>query len=77
MLLEFFENFLKSKKPYTFERTLRWLEKQVAPTLTVVMEVDKNNDTNVMADIMNRVQLKNHHEKLIEQQSKKVEELII
>lgn len=64
-------------EPYTFERTLRWLEKQVAPTLTVVMEVDKNNDTNVMADIMNRVKLKNHHEKLIEQQSKKVEELII
>lgn len=64
-------------EPYTFERTLRWLEKQVAPTLTVVMEVDKNNDTNVMADIMNRVKLKDHHEKLIEQQSKKVEELII
>ena len=45
--------------------------------MTVVMEVDKNNDTNVMADIMNRVKLKDHHEKLIEQQSKKVEELII
>lgn len=64
-------------KPYTFERTLKWLSHQVAPTLKVIEELDERNDTNVIRDMLKNARLTEKHLKLIEQQAADVADLIV
>ena len=45
-------------RPYTLDRTLRWVQRQVAPTLKMLKKIDKGNGTDYM--------------KMIEQQAKPV-----
>lgn len=63
-------------EPYNFENTLIWLSKQVAPTLKVVMKLDEINETTIIADMVKNAKLTERHEKLLEQQTLSVEELI-
>ena len=64
-------------EPYTFERTLHWLEHQVAPTLKVVTILDTMNETNVLTKMINEARLSEKHEKLIEQHKVAVEDIIV
>lgn len=64
-------------EPYDFDNTLRWLAKQVAPTLKTIMEIDKVNHTSIIEKMLEYTQLQEHHEKLIKQQTVSLEELII
>lgn len=64
-------------EPYTFERTLNWLRRQVAPTLKIVSILDVLNETSTMQELVKEAQLTERHEKLIEQQSALIEDVIL
>uniref|UniRef100_UPI0022E64719 replication initiation factor domain-containing protein n=1 Tax=Faecalibacillus intestinalis TaxID=1982626 RepID=UPI0022E64719 len=38
-------------EPYTLDRTLRWVQRQVAPTLKMLKKIDKGNGTDYMETI--------------------------
>ncbi len=38
-------------EPYTLDRTLRWVQRQVAPTLKMLKRIDKGNGTDYMKTI--------------------------
>lgn len=64
-------------KPYTFERTLIWLSRQVAPTLKLAKKLDKVNGTTIISDMITNAKLTERHNKIIRQQTAKPEEIII
>ena len=63
-------------EPYTFEKTLNWLARQVAPTLKLAMKLDDINDTNIIKDMIRHAKLSERHEKLLAQQALSKEEVI-
>lgn len=64
-------------EPYTPEKTLQWLEKQVVKSLKVFVTVDEKQGTNVIGNMMERAKLDEKHEKLISQLLTETEEMII
>ncbi|EOH86234.1 phage replication initiation [Enterococcus asini ATCC 700915] len=64
-------------KPYTIERTLNWLGRQVAPTWKMAKELDRLNQTAHIQNMVNNARLSDRHKKILEQQSMAVENLII
>lgn len=64
-------------EPYTFEKTVRWFGKQVAPMWKTVMEIDAINGTDTIGYILENTKLQERHKKLIAQQTLPVEELIV
>lgn len=64
-------------EPYTLERTIRWIGRQVAPTLKMAQILDKINDTTIIKDIIERAELSKRHKKIIEQQVAGIENLIV
>jgi len=64
-------------EPYTFQRTLHWLNRQVAPTLKMAMKLDKVNDTNHIKDMLEQAKLTDKHLKILQQQSAEIEDIII
>lgn len=64
-------------EPYSIEKTYRWLNKQVMPSLKMAEELDKVRGTCVIQDMRERTELKENHKKIIAQQSMPVEELVI
>ncbi|HFQ3335845.1 TPA: MobT family relaxase [Enterococcus faecium] len=64
-------------EPYTLERTIRWIGRQVAPTLKMAQILDKINDTTIVKDIIKRAELSKWHKKIIEQQVAGIENLIV
>ncbi|ASF27915.1 Cro/Cl family transcriptional regulator [Bacillus amyloliquefaciens] len=63
-------------EPYTFEKTLRWLARQVAPTLKLAMKLDDINKTSVIKDMIDQAKLTKRHQKLLMQQALSTEEVI-
>lgn len=66
-----------SPEPYTFERTLHWLRHQVAPTLKVTSILDVMKETDVLPAMIREAKLLEKHEKLIEQLTLTVEDVIL
>ncbi|EAG6315331.1 XRE family transcriptional regulator [Listeria monocytogenes] len=64
-------------KPYTIERTLNWLGRQVAPTWKMAKELDRLNQTAYIQDMVQNARLSDRHKKILEQQSMAIEDLII
>ncbi|MBO0422295.1 replication initiation factor domain-containing protein [Enterococcus plantarum] len=64
-------------EPYSFDRTLNWLRRQVAPTLKVAKKIDERNGTEVIDEMIREAQLSERHEKLLEQQVTPVEDVIL
>lgn len=63
-------------EPPTIERTLNWINKQVAPTIKMALQIDNIRGTTVIADIINNAELEDRHEKIIEQQTRPILDLI-
>lgn len=61
---------------YTFNRTLNWISHQVAPTVKMLMKIDKINGTHIVDDIINNAKLKEKQEKLLKQAQTTTEEII-
>ena len=53
-------------EPYTLERALQWLHRQVAPTLKMVAELDKQNHTTILQDMIEHTELKEKHKHLLQ-----------
>ncbi|MFU0789111.1 MAG: XRE family transcriptional regulator [Virgibacillus proomii] len=63
-------------EPHTFEKTLSWLARQVAPTLKLAMKLDDINKTSVIKDMIDQAKLSKRHQKLLMQQALSMGEVI-
>lgn len=69
----------KADKPDTAVKTgdsTNWLQRQVAPTLKMVQELDKMNHTTIMDDMLEHTELKDKHRHLLELEKTTIEERI-
>ena len=64
-------------KPMELSRTLLWLRRQVAPTLKMLLLIDRENHTNKINELLNDTNLSRKHEKIIEQQTAILQEMIM
>ena len=63
-------------EPYTLERTLGWISRQVAPTLKMLKKIDAGNSTSYLKEIEDNAKLTEKHLQIIRQQTADTEELI-
>jgi len=63
-------------EPYSFERTVNWIKKQVAPSLKTIEKVDEINGTTTLADLIKDAHMKENHQKILEQQTIPISEMI-
>ena len=63
-------------EPFTMERALHWLQRQVAPTLKMVQELDKMNHTTILDDMLEHTELKDKYRHLLELEKTTIEERI-
>ena len=63
-------------EPYTLEKALQWLHRQVAPTLKMVAELDKQNHTTILKDMIAHTELKEKHKHLLQLEKTEIEERI-
>ena len=63
-------------EPYTLERTLGWISRQVAPTLKMLKKIDAGNSTSYLKEIEDNAKLTEKHLQIIKQQTADAEELI-
>ena len=64
-------------EPYSYERTLRWLHHQVAPTLKVACEMDIFDGTTIVGDMLEKTALQEKHLKLLRQLQTPVKEVVL
>ncbi|MFL2075901.1 MobT family relaxase [Marinilactibacillus psychrotolerans] len=64
-------------EPYSFDRTLRWLERQVAPTWKIATKLDEINQTSHIKDMLHNATLTDKHKQILEQQAASVEDMIL
>ena len=63
-------------EPYTLERTLGWISRQVAPTLKMLKKIDAGNSTTYLKEIEDNAKLTEKHLQIIRQQTADTKELI-
>ena len=63
-------------EPYTLDRTLRWVQRQVAPTLKMLKKIDKGNGTDYIETIEQQAKLTEKHEMIIKQQTTPAKDLV-
>lgn len=63
-------------EPYTLERALQWLHRQVAPTLKMVAELDKQNHTTILQDMIEHTELKEKHKHLLQLEKSDIKERV-
>lgn len=64
-------------EPYTLERAMRWLHRQVAPTLKMVNELDEIRGTSELSNLVEYAILRGQHQKILEQQTALIGEMIV
>lgn len=63
-------------EPFTLEKAIQWLHRQVAPTLKMVQELDKMSHTTILDDMLEHTELKDKHRHLLELERTSIEERI-
>ena len=63
-------------EPYTLQRALHWLQRQVAPTIKMVQELDRENHTTILKDMIEQAELKDKHKHLLQLEKSSIEERI-
>lgn len=64
-------------EPYTYERTLNWLARQVAPTLKVALKLDEINQTQTVSTLLAHAKLTDKHKQILKQQSANIKDVIV
>ena len=64
-------------EPYTLDRTLRWIARQVDPTLLMLEEIAEKTGTDYLKEIRKYTHLTEKHHQIVNQQIASTEELII
>lgn len=62
-------------EPYTLDRTLNWIARQVAPTLKMARKIDRINGTDIIESLVKGAKLTDKHKKIIKQQTASSKEL--
>lgn len=62
-------------EPKTIDDTYMWLRHQIAPTLKMLMEVDRLNNTNIIEKMIAKTNLSAKHQKTIEQQTTPIDDM--
>ena len=62
-------------EPYSFDKTLNWLSRQVAPTLKLARMLDRLKGTCILNTMINKAKLSKKHYTLLRQQAFSVEEI--
>ena len=63
-------------EPYTLQKALHWLQRQVAPTIKMVQALDKENHTTILKDMIEQAELKDKHKHLLQLEKSTIEERI-
>lgn len=63
-------------EPYTLERTMKWLENQVAPSLKMMDKLDEIKGTSYLKDMIKDSGLGERQRKILERAELKPEEMI-
>ena len=53
-------------EPYTLQKALHWLQRQVAPTIKMVQALDRENHTTILKDMIEQAELKDKHKHLLQ-----------
>ena len=63
-------------EPYTLQRAISWVQRQVAPTIKMLQELDKQNHTTILQDMIEQAELKDKHKHLLQLEKSTIEERI-
>lgn len=63
-------------QPYSIDRTLGWLHKQVAPTLKTIQKIDKVLNSQLLDDMIRNANMTDKHEKILAQMTTSIEEVV-
>ena len=63
-------------EPYTLQKALHWLQRQVAPTIKMVKALDEENHTTILKDMIEQAELKDKHKHLLQLEKSTIEERI-
>lgn len=63
-------------EPYTLDRTMNWLARQVAPTLKMVLGLDNLRRTDLLNEMVEHAKLTKKQKKVLEQEAASIEEVI-
>lgn len=64
-------------EPYTIEKTISWIARQVDPTLKMLEEIAEKTGVDYLKEIRKNTKLSEKHKKIIEQQTLKTEEILM
>lgn len=64
-------------EPYTLSKTLRWIARQVDPTLLMLEEIAKKTGVNHLKEIRQYTKLTEKHAQIIRQQTTTIEEIVL
>lgn len=64
-------------EPYTLSKTLRWIARQVDPTLLMLEEIAKKTGVNHLKEIRKYTKLTEKHAQIIRQQTITIEEIVL
>lgn len=64
-------------EPYTLDRTLRWIQRQVDPTLKMLEAITAKTGIDYLKEIRKSTKLTEKHYKIIEQQTTSTEDVIL
>ncbi len=63
-------------EPYTLDRTMSWLARQVAPTLKMVLGLDSIRETDLLNEMVEHAELTKKQKKILEQEAASIQEVI-
>lgn len=61
-------------EPYTLQKALHWLQRQVAPTIKMVQAFDRENHTTILKDMIEQAEPKDKHKHLLQLEKSTIEE---
>lgn len=64
-------------EPYEVNKTRNWMAHQVAASQKMLAEIDRINGTTFLDDMLKNAKLNKKHQKIIEQSTRKIEDVII
>ena len=64
-------------EPYTLDRTIRWIQRQVDPTLKMLETITAKTGIDYLKEIRKSTKLTEKHYKIIEQQTTSTEDVIL
>lgn len=63
-------------EPYTLNRTLNWIARQVAPTLKMAKNIDQLNGTTIIDSLIKNATLTEKHRQIVKQQTASISEVV-